>query len=293
MTAIRLEPELVEAVITAELEQNETVGDGGLSREFHSLANPLYERVPPEERERAFDRIYMQYFERLGFLGLLSATWAEFPDLDLSARGLLVLKAKGKHEEGAVIGKDGESVCLRILPYRFSNRRRLIAFLRHELLHAADMLNPAWGYHLGSHSDREADRYRALWCASIDSRLALRGQEPLLSRQAHSGDLDKQFGSLPEAKRAVLFDAVWKAEPLTSPEIMAITSEAEALSPRLGRRPGARCPLCGFPTHSWATGIEPAVAAVIRMDFPDWQLEDGSCGRCVERYRLVQSSLTE
>lgn len=293
MTAIRLEPELVEAVVLAELEQSETAGDGSLSREYHQLADPLYERVPPEERERAFDRINMNYFERLGFLGLLSTTWGEFPDLDSSARGLLVLTARGKHEEGAVIGKDGESVCLRILPFRFSNRRRLIAFLRHELLHAADMLNPAWGYRLGSHSDREAERYRALWCASVDSRLALRGWDPLLSSQAHREDLDERFDSLPEARRTALFDAVRNGEPLTFPEMIAITQEAEALSPRLGRRPGARCPLCAFPTHSWAADIEPVVAERIRSDFPDWQLKDGLCGRCAERYRLVQSSLSE
>lgn len=291
MTAIRLEPDLVEAVVTAELDQNETVGDGGLARDYHTLTDPLYERGLPEDRERSFDRIHLHFFERLGFLRLLASAWAESPDLDSGARGLLVLTARRRHEEGAVIGQDGQSVCLRILPSRFSNRERLATFLRHEFIHAADMLNPSWGYRQGAHSDRDAERFRTLWCASVDARLARRGHEPLLSQEAHRLDFDKHFAALPETRRRALFEEVWKAEQVTFARMLVIAGEVAALSSPAEKIPGAPCPLCGFPTHSWAKEIEPLVAAGIRADFPDWQAEEGACGRCVERYVLVQSSL--
>lgn len=290
MSTIRLEPDLVEAVITAELERNETGGDGALVRDYHALADPLYERVAEEERKSAFDRVYFLFFERLGFLRLLTEMRTESRESEEGEWPLLVLAARGRHEEGAVIGQDGRSVCLRILPSRFSNRRRLVAFLRHEFLHASDMLNPSFRYHADGRPSRNAERYRTIWCASVDARLERLGHQVLTTREAHRLEFDEQFVALPQARRDSVFAEIWNGDPISFPEILEITSETNARSSRPGGTPGAACPLCGFPTHSWAKLIEPSVAACIRADYGKWQAEEGACERCVERYRLLAPS---
>jgi len=165
MPVCRFEPALVEAVILAELEQSERRGDQRLTRAYHRAADPLYETTAPDQLNAAFDELHADFFNQWGFARLVAATFNEFPELQKRAPSLLVLAARSKSEEGAVIGRDGNSVCLRLLTGRFADRDRLGAFIRHELLHAADMLDDAFGYRveysesIGA-ANLLADRYR-------------------------------------------------------------------------------------------------------------------------------------
>lgn len=323
MPAVRFDPTLVEAVVSAEIDRNERVGDGRLVEAFHRLADPIYERVPLDERETAFEPLYARFFERLGYPALFAELFAEVPDLEKRARGLLVLTARHQREEGTVIGRDEQSVCLRIWPARFADCERLVAFIRHELVHAADMLDPSFGYQVATvgagvpvapsdegagradpslnrpvisqatatpgAATRLAGRYRALWCASVDARLIRRGVRPLAEREAHARDIESCFVSIPDSERLSLFERLWSAGQPTHAEMLALARQADVLTPASATpmpAPGALCPVCRFPTYCWATEIAPPIVALIRADVAAWQPDHGACERCVEGYAL-------
>jgi hypothetical protein len=303
MPTIRFESTLVEEVVTAEISRRRKRGDFRWVTAYRHLADPIYETTPPDQRDAQFEQVHAQLFAELGFGQWFDSTFAELPDLQRRAPALLVLAARLAQEEGAVIGRDRQSVCLRVLPARFAEPELLAAFVRHELLHAADMLDDSFGYRMeyagDDHQSRvwtigaanlRADRYHALWCAHVDARLIRQGLTPLAGREAHRRDFDARFAAVPAALRTELFERVWNAEQLTHTDIMDIAHRSDALAvgrhPHPAQIPGAPCPLCRFPTHRWARQIGPPIARLIRGDFPTWQLEAGACERCVEAYTL-------
>lgn len=298
MPTIRIDPTLIELVINSALEESERSADAWLGREYHALADPLYAKLAIQDREGAFDAIAVTLFAKLGWDTLIANTYAEFPDLAARAPDLLVLGALRESEEGAVIGRDGKSVCLRVRLQRFRDRGRLAAFLRHEVQHADDMLDPEFGYALTrepslGESNRVADRYRAFWCAYVDARLARRGFVPLADAVTHRNDLYSHFANLTVRECDAQFDQVWNRERLTHAEILRWAREkSNEERDAVGPKPGSFCPLCRFPTHAWVTEFEPAVADLIRIDFPTWFVHDGACERCAERYALNLSDAT-
>jgi hypothetical protein len=71
-----------------------------------------------------------------------------------------------------------------------------------------------------------------------------------------------------------------------------LVCDPRQLQSGLGPRPGAPCPLCGFPTFAWAaeTGLAGPTASAIRSEFPLWTIAQGACARCADIYRLLNRS---
>jgi hypothetical protein len=67
---------------------------------------------------------------------------------------------------------------VRLNPVRFADRDALRRYLRHEVQHAADILDPSFAYREESLDEPTRRRYAALWCASIEERLAGAALEP-------------------------------------------------------------------------------------------------------------------
>lgn len=291
MPKLRIEPQLLETLVAAELDRAERAGERALVRDYHSLADPLYERLAPEERENAFAQIHLVWFDQRGWREWFAELWAEFPELG-RAEGLLVLAARHKQDEGAVLGRDGAGVCLRALPARFADRQRLATFVRHEFLHASDMLDPAFGYRIErqdtfTEANALAERYRALWCSYVDARLARRGVEPLVSPEARLRELKRAFPALAVEQLAAL-SAQEPNVALTHADLMELARQIPDSSDP-APRPGTRCPLCRFPTFEWAKEIAPETVNAIQSDFRGWNVRQGACARCVERYELCQA----
>jgi hypothetical protein len=293
---LRFEPTLVETVVMAAVATSERSVEPWLAVAYHRQANPIYDRTHPSERESAFDALYASLFDTLGFTKLFTGLFGELPTLQAQAPALLVVEARAKHEEGAVIGRDGKSVCLRVWPARFAEREGLVSFVRHELLHAADMLDASFGYPKDQLAAERpatlnalnalAERYHVLWCAYVDARLVRRGMKPFADCEAHRRECERLFELAPSA----VFERVWYVEGLTHDDLMTIARAPQ--SQRRAARLGALCPLCKFPTHRWSATIESHVADAIRADFPEWQSADGACERCVECYTLRAQVVT-
>lgn len=293
MATFRFDPELIQAATDVDLEQARRDGGGALLREYHAMAERLYESTLPNEREQAFAQLYARWFTERGWSDLFAEIWSQVSELDARASQCLVLAARLKREEGAVIGRDGASVCLRILPMRFANRAQLACYVRHELLHAADQLDKSFGYRLTrettlTQTNQVADIYHTVWCACVDARLARRGWMPLHDADAHRKRFDTQLAAMPPEQRAALFEQVWHGPRLGHQDILELARAwSRAAAGQTGGAPGSRCPLCSFPTFKWATTLAPAVVDAIRSDFPQWRVEQGTCERCAERYELA------
>lgn len=300
---MRFDPSLAEAVVLGEMSRREQTGDTQLSRRYRQLADPLYEIQVDEAREEGFARLHLQLFEQSEFPKLVSDALAEFPEVVSKVQRVFVARAYHRNDEGADLSHDRKNVGIMLLPERFLDAHKLRVFLRHELMHVADMLDEGFDYrpddsilkYLPAQRNVIRDRYRVLWDATIDGRLTRARKETVASRGARFREFSELFANLPEVQRLQLFERFWGAESVTHAELMEIAQGRPIVSGQwlmvndsADHQPlaGSPCPLCKFPTHQWAEDLEEDVAAAVKQDFPQWQEEQSLCERCAELYRL-------
>ena len=76
---IRFQPALLQEVIDSFIEKTEREGDPTYYKEFHELADPIYEKFTLDDREAEFKKLY-QYLFGTGDSPISSATaFNEFP----------------------------------------------------------------------------------------------------------------------------------------------------------------------------------------------------------------------
>jgi len=303
---VRYEPSLIEEVVLLEVKRREEEGDFRLFREYHALADPLYEKLSLDRREAAFEKLNRKLFLKCGFGEVIVKAWEEFPRLTESIEEVFVGKAITWREEGSDLSRDRKSLGIKVFPRRFLSPQGLQRFLRHELQHIADMLDPAFGYacedRLADSPAEESlirDRYRTIWAVSIDGRLTRGGKETVATREERWKAFEALYSRIPEAQRVAVFEALWGSECLTHSEILAMAKDHRVLLRWAGEAtkdfkfqisnlkfPGSPCPLCGFPTYAWVEASGEQVVKFIQQDFPWWKPEEGACERCGEAYAL-------
>jgi hypothetical protein len=259
-----------------------------------------------DARERAFRHLHDGWFRELGLGAPLEAALGELPILAGACTRCVVTRAPSRHEEGADLlvasGADaanGRTILVRLRPHLLATPEPLLYLLRRELLHVADMVDPAFRYEpslpssdggpSSEHLLRE--RYRVLWNVSVVGRLARRGVAPTASRDAAEREFHAAFAVLGET-RADVFRALFEGERPTHPELLALAAPRTAEARReLGA--GGRCPLCRFPTYAPETAVErlsDAAITAIHADFPAWRPEHGLCRQCADLYRAAAMS---
>lgn len=203
----------------------------------------------------------------------------------------LVARSNGPSDEGSeLLVGEARSVLLRLKPERFLAPAPLRVFLRHEMRHVADMLDPSFGYRpdLGVRGRTRAqdelvrDRYRVLWNLAID-----RVETPPVDAATRRAQLDRAFAAVPEALRDRLAAAFAEPSARTHERLASAARDPWAFlgaARASGPAAGSPCPLCGFPTHRW----DPAPpGAAIARDFPSWSEADGACVQCADIYRCA------
>ena len=269
-------------------------------RRFHAERERLYAILDPDERNTAFFKLHLEWFREWELEKMLLGLTDEFPLLRPALSALAFRKARVKNDEGAelyVSAENGRAGVLALRVERFDQPAELARFLRHELTHVHDMVNPAFGYspqlHLpGQNAAQQRltrERYRLLWDVTIDGRLVNSNRPTLGNREQHRGAFEGAFGFWPESKREQVFDSLWQNPDPLHQDLLAIASDPRDLKSSHKPTPGAPCPLCGFATFDWTDSLrltEPTTAALQR-EFPDWTVEQGACGRCAAIYRLV------
>lgn len=300
---IRLEPALLEAAVDLLLAG--PAAEEQRYQRFRRAADRLYAlHETPEARRAAFHLLYSGLFEDLGCAAVLGEALA-----GLAGRvdEVLVARAMTPAEEGAELGADGRTAGLRIAPARFAQTADLRRFIRHECAHLVDMLDPAFAYGIGAPGVGErvrrlvGERFGCLWDCSVDGRAARAGTDPLRRREDLEEECARLYPSLTGETVTGVVRRLWEGERPTygtlvewagNPAALATWAgfAAEAGDGAAGPAPGAACPLCGFPTYDWASGITEPTADLIRQDFPGWQIREGACGRCVEAYQVREAA---
>jgi len=302
---IRYEPRFIEDVLLYALRGHKR------EREFQLRRNRLYGIADPEEREKAFQELDQQWFARLELGAPVDQAISEQPLLRLSLDYCLVARAPGKREEGAELfvnphagALPGEkpTAALFLRPQSFLDRAALLTFLRRELFHVVDMLDPSFGYEPAlpaaeggpTHDRLLKNRYRILWDTTIDGRMARRGWLPESVRAERLTEFNCAFPMLGRQTEQ-LFCRFFDRESRTHAELVAL-----AFNPRAALQdsaaspsPGSRCALCGFPTYAFEPEPEilpDEVIAQIAKDFPKWHPSHGLCRQCADIYRALALS---
>jgi hypothetical protein len=320
---VEWDPRLIEEAVLLAVQGRRVQG-------FRGERNRLYAIQGPEERDTAFREFHAVWFERLELGGVIWQAVQEQPLILAHTCVCVVAQARASRDEGAelFVSPSGEGlsaperrwVVLRIEPKRLLDREGLLAFLRHEFFHIADMLDPIFGYEpqlprsdAGPARERLLqDRYRVLWDTTIDGRLWRRGWVLAAVRERRLREFARTFPILGERMEAA-FERFFHGNSCTHSDLVAFASNpATEISnfkfqisnlptssrssnpksghPLGGRNPqsGERCALCGFPTHAFEPApdlLPPTLLDLIRADFPTWDPARGLCRQCADLYR--------
>lgn len=266
---------------------------------FLAQREPCYAHEGREREERLL-ALHRTWFEALGLASPVERAFASVPGL-LRVDEVVVVQAG--RAEGADLGAG--HVLLRLQPERLLAPAKLEAFLHHEFMHVADLLDPAFGHPepgCGAlASTLQRDRYALLWDVSVDGRLSRLGLPTVASFRERWRGFRKVFRVVPLGTRKAAFRRLFKEERPAHAVLAAAAAEPHLLdrwlldraveggSKEAGPRPGAPCPLCRFPTHVWASASHPARARVqdyLRSTRPGFHSEAPLCAQCFDRLAI-------
>ena len=313
---LEFDPSLIEEVVFGELKARDQKGDFAFALEYHSCIDPVYENFPLDERPSQFKKIEWDFFKKLGFHKLMKEAFDEYPELEQKACGGVIAKAVNPFDEGSYLTKGmnqeagQKRIVVKLLPDRFQEIPYLKKLVRHELMHASDMLSVSYGYRderLGGNPMEESivkERYSTFWDIFVDGRLIRGGRETISDKESRYREFESLYKKIPDEVKIAVFDVLWQEESLTHDKILRLAKDVnevikisdglpvgQILKKKKNIFPGAQCPLCQFRTYHWAENIEQDTYLVnaIKKDFPDWEPEEGVCGQCTEAYKVRSS----
>lgn len=228
-----------------------------LEHAIHGRTDRLFDIDDPGEREAAFRMVYADLFERAGFGSRLHRLIDEQPLIVRGVERCVVREAISVRRERAELfvkaADDGSTHTAHRAVARAGDtapRRTLLiqlraeslvhldesaAWLRRELLHVADMLDPRFGYDpqslVGDSPQQNLirDRYRVLWDCYVEVRLSRRGHRHAEFEEALQRNLRSVFRT-PDANAArVLFQAIFDSAPLSHAQLFQWASKPETL----------------------------------------------------------------
>ena len=279
-------------------------------RTFRRMRDRIYEIDDAEERERRFRQFHADWFLRLKLHRPLATAFHEQPLLMGKTRSGAVTSAASRQDEGADLhgvrpqqddaGDQRPVAVIKLRANTLLDEAALLPFVRHELMHLVDMLDPGFGYEpllpqsgFGSgHDNLIRERYRVLWDTWIDGRLERRGWTPPVVREKRWTQFVETFPFL-GAEALKTFTALYESDSQTHRALVALAVSPAAGGRRTDGKPQAGvCPLCRFPTYHFAVAADlpSAVLDEIASEHPGWQTDQGLCDQCAEIYRARSSS---
>ncbi len=237
---IELDPQLSEEVVFLGMRHREAIGDSKLCGDYRRRLDSLYEfSGDAHDREVAFRDLYAEFFRTLGYERLLDDVLGEYPLLGQGLDKISIFKAAShKQESGDLFVRndraDGQAArraaVVRLSAQSFLDTEQLVHFMRRELFHIADMLDPAFGYRpdlqlLDETLARQnliRDRYRALWSFFVEARLLRAGRSTPAALSGRQGLLQKAFQSLGDEGVESVLQIVSTEEALTHTDLLAI-----------------------------------------------------------------------
>jgi len=229
---VQYEPALMEEAVML------AVKDRPEEKSLHRVRDPIYEIADEERRNICFNELHRTWFDRLNLQRPIQCALAERPILASTTHRTFVARVARRKDETAELfvgQKDGSvpdverrSIGIMLRPASFINADGLLKLLRHELLHIADMLDPAFEYSPAFSLEEDAtipetaflERYRALWDATVDGRLVHAGLNAPSQRARKFADFAKVFGMFGERTEEA-FSLLFDRSGHTHPQLVA------------------------------------------------------------------------
>ena len=147
---LRFQPALLQEVIDSFVEKTEREGDPTYYKEFHELADPIYEKFTLDDRESEFKKLYQYLFGTWGFSDIIRDAFNEYP-LVKDKVGIVLVKGVLKEDQEGVdilrkwgsveqdmarqfAEKGLKGIGIKLIPRRFYDPA-LTRYCRHELMH--------------------------------------------------------------------------------------------------------------------------------------------------------------
>ena len=302
----RYDPRLIEETVFLALRNHPQ------AREFQKQRDWVYEIGNLEERERRFGELNRSWFIRLELGNVIEEALGEQPTISACVESCFVLCAAQTKEQGAELFVAGDSRVdesarrtLRILlmPGSLLKPEVLLRLMRHELLHIADMLDPAFAYEPTlprteggpTYDTLITNRYRVLWDVTIHGRMVRRGWILGSARDGQLNEFARAFPMLAERTEDT-FNLFFNGDEHSHPELAAFAFDPRAAAGQAqgASAPGTHCPLCKFPTYIFEpepNNLGSDVLQAINQDFPQWTPSLGLCEQCADLYRASRLSV--
>lgn len=287
-------------------------GASAIAGELAQQRERIYEVARLEEREELFRELYRNWFEDLGLGKPVQRALQEQAIVAAQINSCYVLCASHAKQEGAELfvvtapaSWEIQRRNLRILlrPESLLKSDAALEFLRHELFHIADMLEPAFAYQPTlprteggpTYDTLITNRYRALWDVTIAGRMLRRGWCATTARDRALDDFHQAFPML-EGEGESFFQRFFDADAPHHQELAAFACDPRGATNMASNQAvaGSHCPLCRFPTHAFspaAATLDAEAQAAIATDFPNWTPAMGLCVQCADLYRGRQMSM--
>jgi hypothetical protein len=295
MRPIRFEPYFIEEAVFLRIKQIEALGQKESAHSFHQGRTRIYETVEKEGQPKAFQDLNATFFSDLCLDKNFQDIFQEYPLLQSSGMDVYVKSTFQKRQERSELFVDGSArtliLSLRVL--QTLDLGLLAPFLRHELMHISDMVDPDFQYDpnpvMGGTGQVEEelirDRFRVLWNLYVSARLVGRGHAPLIPFNNLRGEFERSFSHIDEVEKAKIIQNFVGQKKWTQAELLQLARN-ERINKPLGEG-GLRCPLCHFTSYEdkrvWTAEHQPIVVEIQR-DFPKWNPTEGLCSQCFDLY---------
>lgn len=304
----QVDPNLMEEAVFLALRR--PGASGAALRAFDERREVFYQIPDREERDAAFASLHAGYFAKLDLAQPVRRMLDERPVISARVSTFLLHRVFSPKEEGAELfgrkqaepGRGAYNALLRLRPETLLNAPGLERLCRHEFMHLADMLDPAFEYDpaapfVGATSAQQnlmRDRFVALWDLRIDAQLAAEGHAGEMPRERHADRFRRLFGTGLgwDQLFAYLYDQgllsriphrellASSVDPFHLPHVASL--ELESSGAVAGSPP---CPLCGFPTRVWAdpgNRWPESVTRALKSAAPQGSPENRVCKQCYE-----------
>lgn len=239
MIRTEYDPDLIEKTVRLAARQ-----DPAFERALHEVIDPLYALEDEDERPRAFTRAFGRAFAGRGLMRRIEQLLVEYPDIHPHVDRCIVRTAARRRFEGVELlvrtpddpaDARRHTLLIQVCPSTLLEDGASHLHLRRELLHVADMLDPAFAYRpddLAGASPQDnlvRDRYRVLWDAYVDGRLCHAAPDITDAGVRHEPTFRRVFaGARPEEIRAAL-GHVLSAKGLRHDDLMGWARSPENL----------------------------------------------------------------
>ena len=122
-------------------------------------------------------------------------------------------------------------IVVKLLPDRFQEIPYLKKLVRHELMHASDMLSEPYGYRderLGGNPMEESivkERYSTFWDIFVDGRLIRKGSETISDKESRYREFESLYKKIPDEMKIAIFDVLWQDDNLTHDKILGLAKD--------------------------------------------------------------------